>query len=244
MTYAKTPNNHETYHQVIEEAYSAMADPAVGPWKVGLLKLLVAVCNLPGAKARYVAILSNALASLPIENRTWFLETYAVSGAALAQIDNPPAWPDVIGTPEDFPTPDAQDLADYIAAMDRRLTHYCETQAARVIKMGVRVALEYSMKDAEARRFADLTPTEQGNAVPADFPYVAAYATSAGLSLADGMAAVTAQAAPWNALNAAIGGKRQDFQIVAGTAEDAAAVKTAYDTHAAAIKGMVDAALA
>ena len=72
MTCTKTPNSHEAYHLLIGDAYSALANPVVGPRKDGLLNQLLAVCNLPVGKPRYVAILSNAFSAGIGNNRQDF----------------------------------------------------------------------------------------------------------------------------------------------------------------------------
>jgi hypothetical protein len=240
MIYAKTPINYLTMREIVDAAYAAMADPAVGPWGVPLLKQMVLVAGQTGAPGRYIALLANALSVLTVEQRTWFMATYSVPGAVQDAMASPPAWPDVISV-EDWPTPDPANLPAYIAHMDRLLVAHAEAQAARVTKQGNRVSMAYTQKYGEALAWNALTATKKTAAVPAtDYPYLAEQAAADGTTVQAAADAIIAKGTAWNSVNAKIEGERERFQIAAGAAADMTAVRAAYDASAAAITALID----
>ena len=242
MSHPTTPVNYLTHGEVINAYYATLIDPSLGDaaWQVPILKQLVLVCGLNRDQEYFGAILSNALMTLSIEEREWFLSEYSIPGHVIDSMQDLPAWPEP-RTVEAFPEATAEDLALYVEKLDRRLVMHAENQAARATKKGDRVSMAYTRKYEQAVTWSGMDQATQ-DAVDAEavFPYLHEHAQARSVSVDAAATDILSKGVPWDTINARIEGQRERFQIAANQAADAEEVKTLYDTHAATITGLID----
>lgn len=241
MSYAKKPQGWPTQGEIVDEFYAAMEDPTVATcWNVPLLKLLVILCSGNYRREYFTDLLANALATLSIEDREWFMETYSVPGNVIDRMSPLPMWPEIPGR-ETFPMSSPDDLIAYKARMDRHLVEFAEQESSRVTKKGDRVSMAYTQKFSEATRWALLSEDDKGLVDTAtEFPYLHEFAEVKEISMDDASGAILSKGHPWNIINAKIEGERERFQIALAAAPNHGAVKEAFDLHSANISGLVD----
>lgn len=235
-------DSYQTYQQVVNEHYAMLANPATGPWPVGILKLACWQASLSTAAApRMAAIAANALASFPADVRARFTETYAVPGSVLGLLDSPPDWPELTEVEELMPYDEA-DMERVRNVFSVRLSMFTEAQTQRVVPGGLYSAMTYIEKRLEATFL--LAAVDEGETPePEAYPLMASEMQFYGNNLTDVANTIMQKSAAWSSASASINTILQSAQrelAEAETLEDAQAIM-----HAAqkGIKQVADAVL-
>lgn len=230
----------EVYCDAVEGYYASLADPSVGPWYPGILKLTILMAGLGVQNSgRYAALAANVLHSLPVGQRTKFMDEYSIPSTITAMLETPPEWPEPLPV-QGFEDLSETDAATFGRASEVQLALFIDTQSRRVVQGGVYTAMSYAQKLREAEGFLAAT-TQGGELDPGLYPHILREAEVFDVTPIDLCYTVLHKARQWAQTSSIMSAELQTFQGIVRSGATPAEITEAMATAKVNIREAMDA---